>query len=67
MKLSKIQERTLEKFGKSNEWVSAYELQESIGTLESLLDKNLIEIKHSVGDMFFPRTAIEWRLKKGEL
>jgi len=62
-KLSKVQQRTLDKMEKGK-WYSAYGLQASLATLEALLNKGIIvRSKMRPGDMFFPRVNIKFRKK----
>lgn len=60
-KLSETQQRAL---GKLHEhlYYSAYELQESIRTLDSLCNKGLAEKKLERGAVAFPRTGTTYRL-----
>ena len=61
VKLSSVQKRTLRKL--TNKWQSPYELSESIGTLDSLVSKHLAIRKYEQGYLFFPRSAIMYRIK----
>lgn len=61
MKLSKTQQRVLEKL--TNEWQSSYTLGEGLNTLESLVNKGLIEVKRELGSSFMPRIQIKFRKK----
>lgn len=58
-KLSDTQQRTLRKLDSS--WKCAYELGESLGTLNALVRKGLVESKGDLGALFFPRTSIDFR------
>ena len=59
MKLSPIMERALEKL--TDEWQCAYELQESMSTLDALAERKLAQRKHELGYMFFPRMHILYK------
>lgn len=59
--LSKTQEYALSKL--TNEWQSAYDIQNSLGTLKSLVKLDLAEIKVQTGHLFFPRSCTFFRLK----
>ena len=63
MKLSKAQERALAKA--TREWKSAYELQESISTLNALVSKGMLQKRRTdLGSMYAPRNANEYRKVK---
>lgn len=70
MKLSKTQERALEKLrnlrGGTNEWSTAYALQESVVTLNSLSKLGLIRNRKSSGvTLIWPgweRTSVEFQI-----
>ena len=60
MKLTKAQERAASKL--TREWLSAYDLQESIPTLEGLVSRKVAEMKRdALGEMYSPRTSIHFR------
>ena len=59
MKLSKTQQRALEKL--TDKWQSSYRLQESRNTLNSLVRLELVERKSEMGAYFCPRTCIVYR------
>jgi len=61
-KLSPAQQKALDKM-KEGVWESSYSLQVSLGTLNALGNKGLVESKHGAGAFFCPRTGIEWRKK----
>lgn len=46
----------------SGEWRNAYSLRQSLGTLNALNRRKMVERKTGLGAHFFPRTAIEWRI-----
>jgi hypothetical protein len=59
-RLSKAQERALAKL--AQEWQSAYDLQESITTLDALVGKGFAARKvNTLGSMFSPRTSCLYR------
>jgi len=58
-KLSKNQQRVLNKL--TDKWQSAYELQESRKTLDSLANQGLIQKWRDNGYLFCPRIAIKYR------
>ena len=61
MKLTKAQERAKAKL--TNEWQSAYDLGESLQTLRRLVACKVAIVKRdSPGDVFFPRSAIKYKL-----
>ena len=62
-KLSKPQERTFKKLIKVGDWQTAYSLQESRNTLDSLVEKGLVTRKRELGSLFDPRTAIYYKTK----
>jgi len=62
MKLSKVQIRALNKLD-AHEWWSAYEINESLATLQALKHKGLVESKHTLGAFSFPRIGILFRIK----
>lgn len=63
MKLTKAQERAKNKLHAIN-WQCAYELSESIPTLEGLVSRGLAEQKKGIiGALFSPRTEIWFRLR----
>jgi hypothetical protein len=59
--LSKPQGRALRKLKIRGGWHSAYQLQESMGTLNSLCSKGLVTKKQGLGSLAFPRTGIMYR------
>lgn len=61
-KLTKNQQRALGKLGVL--WKSAYELQESKGTLDALVRRGLADRKHGIGSMAFPRTNVTYRRRR---
>jgi hypothetical protein len=65
MKLTNAQERARMKLEiYRNEWKSAYDLQESIPTLEGLVSHKVAVSKHDdLGSLFSPRTSIYYKLK----
>jgi len=62
MKLSIAQKRALEKLSETT-WKSAYELQESMATLNALYNKGLVKRRNEgvVGSFWTPSTTIEYR------
>ena len=60
-KLTKAQERAKGKL--TTEWQTAYEIQETIPTLEGLVSRNLAVMKYDLGSYFSPRTSIYFKLK----
>lgn len=61
VKLSKTQERALSKL--SYKWQSAYEIGESIATLNALVRHGLAKSKtDELGYMYSPRTAIYFKV-----
>ena len=65
MKLTPTQERAAGKL--TNEWQCAYTLRESIATLNVLHRKQIAERRvDSLGCIFSPRTATEYRLAKAD-
>jgi hypothetical protein len=61
MKLTKAQERAQGKL--TSEWQSAYDMQESIPTLEGLVARKVAVMKRdSLGAVYSPRTSIRFRL-----
>lgn len=63
MKLSTVQERALNKLKTmAGKWESAYGLQESRNTLESLVKMGLLQTRSSIGYMFDSRLGIEYRV-----
>lgn len=60
MKLSPSQQKALAALS-DVEWKSAYDIQVSISTLDSLVKKKLATRKIEQGHMFSPRTAIMFR------
>ena len=64
IKLTKAQERAARKL--THEWQCAYELGESLPTLEGLVFRGSAVMKRdALGAMFSPRTAIYFRLPTG--
>ena len=62
MKLTKVQERAKAKL--STEWLSAYELQESIKTLESLVRSGeAVQKREGLSSMLPPRAILSYKLK----
>jgi len=62
MKLTKAQERAKAKL--TNEWLTPYDLQESIPTLEGLVRRgDAVMNREMLGSMFSPRTALSFKLK----
>lgn len=60
MKLTPIQERALAKLDES-EGRSAYDIQESLGTLNALSLKGLVRAHRSgLGSLYSPRVGITW-------
>ena len=65
MKLTPTQERAAGKL--TNEWQCAYALRESTATLRALHRKHIAERRvDSLGSMFSPRTAAEYRLARAD-
>lgn len=62
MNLSKTQQRALKKL--TDKWQNAYQLQESLSTLNSLVIKKLAEKKSSLGCYFMPRINNKFRKLK---
>lgn len=60
MQPTKAQKRALLKL--TDEWQSAYELQETIPTLEGLVRRKLAEKKLETGYLFMPHNSIMFRL-----
>ena len=63
MILSRIQNRALNKLINSGEWLSAYKLQESMATLNSLVKKGLVIKRMGPGSFWSPRTGVEYKAK----
>lgn len=61
-KLTKPQQRALEKLHPVD-WQSAYNLKESLPTLNALVRKGLAESQMGLGYLFLPRTEIKFRQK----
>ena len=61
LELSKSQERALIKLVNSGQWESAYSLQESLTTLDSLVHKKLAKRNIGLGAGFSPRTSISFK------
>ena len=59
-KLTKAQKRALGKM-LSGKWYSAYDLKESLATLDALAAKGCVESGYHDGYRFFPRSAILYR------
>lgn len=65
--LSKLQKRAFLKLLDSGKWVSAYELQESLSTLDSLVKRRLAKIDSSrPGSLLFPRVNILYKSSFGK-
>lgn len=62
-KLSKAQKVVLNKMN-SGQWYTAYDLNCSLTTLESLANRKILEMKSGLGSMFSPRTEIYFRKKE---
>lgn len=63
MKLSTAQRRAAAKL--SVHWMTAYDLDESLPTLRSLVQRKIAESRTDVlGVLFSPRTAIHFRIKQ---
>lgn len=61
MKLTKAQERAKAKL--SHEWQCAYDIGESLPTLEGLVARKQAVMKRdTLGAMYSPRTAIHFKL-----
>ena len=61
MKMTKAQERAKGKL--TSEWQSAYDMQESIPTLEGLVARKVAVMKRdTLGVLYSPRTSIQFRL-----
>lgn len=58
--MTKTQTKALKKL--NNNWQSAYELQESLSTLNSLVRIKKAKSKSEIGSAFSPRTAIKFKL-----
>ena len=60
MALTKVQQRTLNKMipGKT---YNAYQLGESLASLDALVKKGYLEKRAGLGAMFSPRTEIQYR------
>ncbi len=63
MILSYTQNRAFNKLFDSRKWLSAYELQESRGTLDALVRKGLLITRHGLGCIFDPRVGIKYKVK----
>jgi hypothetical protein len=62
IRLSKAQQRAYDRL--TDEWQSAYELQERLDTLDILVTKGLADCYAGLGLRFFPQRAMKYRLKK---
>ena len=62
MKLSSPQKKVMKRFVE-HRWLSAYELQASMATLNALVSMGLLERRGvgSLGSTFSPRTTVEYR------
>jgi hypothetical protein len=47
----------------SGRWYSAYDLKCSLATLRALCNLDYLQVRYGLGNMFFPRTNIEYRRK----
>ena len=47
-------------------WHSAYGLQETLGTMQALERRGLVDVRHTIGSMFSPQTNILWRIRPDE-
>lgn len=66
MKLTKAQERAQAKL--TQEWQCAYELGESLPTLEGLVARKAAVMKRdALGMMYSPRTAVHFKLPNAEV
>lgn len=64
IKPTKAQQRALAKL--TNEWQSAYQLKETIPTLEGLFRRGLAEQLLDKGYLMMPHNQIKFRLKPSE-
>lgn len=63
LKLTPIQKRAFRKLVKARGWVSPYDIQESINTLDSLFRRGLVNRKYELGSMADPRTGTYYKSK----
>lgn len=61
MKLTPAQKTALSKL--TDEWQTAYSLDERLGTLRALVNKGVASSRMPLGSLFFPRNN-EFRLKR---
>jgi len=61
--MTPTQSRTAAKL--TDEWQCAYSLKESLSTLRALVRLGVAESRSGPGAIFSPRTAIEFRKRKG--
>lgn len=63
IKLTSAQKKAYNKLQKTKDWMSPYDLRESMGTLNALERKGLIRVRGygRLGAMFSPRTTIEYK------
>lgn len=60
-KLTPTQQRVLRKLTRANKWCSAFELQESLATLDTLVRKKYAKKIMPLGSFAFPRNSIKYK------